>query len=412
MSAGTVLVVGGGPAGLAAAAEAAREGARVTLVERDTVLGGILGQCVHDGFGIEMFGEALTGPEYVDRMLDDLEGLDVRFMVDTMVLDLGDGPVARIVGPEGYEVLRPEAVIVATGCREKSFGSLAVSGSRPAGIFTAGTAQRLVNVEGLTVGQRAVILGSGDVGLIMARRLVLEGAQVECVVERMPYPGGLPRNVSQCLNDFQIPLLLEHTVTQVLGRARLEGVVIAEVDSRGEAVAGSERVVACDTLLVSVGLIPENELLGGTSAVLDRASRGPVVDQMLMTLSPGVFSCGNSLQVHDLADWAGREGQTAGRAAAAWARGEQEGCERVPVMACAGLRYVAPQVLLAGLPATLRFRVTEPFRRPCVSVKRDGMVLAELRFDHLAPSELASLEVPGFEVSGGPVEVCVDAPAC
>jgi len=402
-----VLVVGGGPAGLAAARAAAGAGASVLLVERDVRLGGILNQCVHDGFGLEMFGDSLTGPEYSGRLVGELDGTGVEVLLDSFVLRVEDGPACHVLSPRGHETLRLGAVVAAMGCRERSFGSLAIPGPRPAGIWSAGTAQRLVNLEGLTIGRRAVILGSGDVGLIMARRLTFEGATVECVLERYPWPGGLPRNVSQCLNDFGIPLLLSHTVVEVLGDKRVTGVVMAGVGDDGREVPGSRRVVECDTLLVSVGLIPENELTRGAGAAIDRATGGPVVDQRLMTSVPGVFICGNALHVHDLADWASLEGRRAGERAAAYAAAPWERAEPIAVRVAGDVRYVVPQTLVAGEAATLAFRVAEPLRRAVVTVSRDGEDIVAVQFPYLSPSELASVDVPALSAGGGDLEVRV-----
>lgn len=403
-----VLVVGGGPAGLAAATEASRAGASALLVERDDRLGGILNQCVHDGFGLELFKESLTGPEYAARLVAEADAAGVAVALGTSVLQVADGPTLRVLGPGGYRSLSPCAVVLAMGCRERSFGSLMVAGPRPAGIYSAGAAQRMVNVDGLMVGRRAVVLGSGDVGLIMARRMVLEGAEVECVVERLPFPGGLARNISQCLNDFGIPLLLEHTVVGVFGQGRLEAVAIAQVDSAGRLMPGTRRRVECDTLLVSVGLIPENELTREAGATVDPASGGACVDQRLMTDMPGVFACGNVLHVHDLADWASLEARGAGVWAARWAARPWPAGEHVHVAVGSGLRYVVPQHLKPDEDASLSFRVEEPLARARVTISREGVDLASRRFPYLAPSELATIDLPAPGPGPG-LEVRVEA---
>lgn len=467
-----VLVIGGGPAGLATAASAARTGADVLLVDRDARLGGILSQCVHDGFGLELYGESLTGPEYAARLIAELDGLPVRTLLNATVLSIGtrhthtsatlpntphaqaaiatsstreadvphekpialaaDAPLTcHVLSPLGYQTLHPRAVVLAMGCRERSFGSLTIPGPRPAGIYSAGTAQRLINIDGLMVGRRAVVLGSGDIGLIMARRMVLEGAEVACVAERLPYPGGLARNVSQCLNDFRIPLMLRHTVVEVQatgpssGRVtsatggsltstatgRLTGVAIAEVDDSGCPLPGTRRDVECDTLLVSVGLIPENELTRMAGAEMDPATGGAMVDQRLGTSVPGVFACGNALHVHDLADWASLEAARAGAQAAQYAdrpwTWPTTTSAAIPVVAPPGLRYVAPQRLLPDEPATLHFRTREPRNRVTVSAMRDDAELASCTFNYLAPSEMARLELPALPAAGGPVQVHV-----
>jgi len=414
-----VLVVGAGPAGLAAATEATRSGADVLVVERDRDPGGILNQCIHDGFGLTLFGESLTGPEYAGRQIDEARRQGVRLSQNATVLSIGRDRTCEIVSPRGHERLRPGAVVLAMGCRERSFGSLAIPGARPAGIYGAGAAQRLINLQGVMVGRRAVILGSGDIGLIMARRLVLEGAEVSCVVEKLPYAGGLARNVSQCLNDFDIPLALEHTVVEVLGHGRLSGVRIARVDELGQAVGGTERVVECDTLLASVGLIPENELTRSAGAAMDGASGGPQVDQRLTTSIPGVFACGNVLHVHDLADWASLEGRRAGEWAARYAcepwTGEETPPPRavgpgkpIPVSRGTGLKYVVPQRLAVGEAATLHFRVSEPRRRTTVVVKADGRRVSSKAFAYLAPAELAAVEIPSLPEDTREVLVSLD----
>lgn len=406
-----ILIVGAGPAGLAAATAAARAGARVLVAERDREPGGILNQCIHDGFGLTLFGESLTGPEFAARQIAEAGGLPVEMLLEATVLSIGEDRTCEILSPRGHELMRPKAIVLAMGCREKSFGSLVVPSARPAGIYSAGTAQRLVNLDGLMIGRKVVVLGSGDIGLIMARRLTLEGAEVACVVERLPYAGGLPRNVSQCLNDFDVPLLLQHTVVEVLGSRRVSGVRIARVDAEGLAVAGTQRVVECDTLLISVGLVPENEVTRAAGAKMDSGSGGAIVDQRLETSISGVFACGNVLHVHDLADWASLEGARAGGQAVRYARSPWSGAvtqaqrswERVQaigVRAGRGLRYVVPQRVLPGEPATISFRVVKPRRRTRVRVVMGEVELASKRYEYLAPSELAALDIPALDIPG------------
>lgn len=403
-----VLVVGGGPGGLAAAATAAGEGAHVTVVERDDRLGGILNQCIHDGFGLTFFGESLTGPEYAARLIAGIESLPIEILLDATVLSLEQDRACHVLSSRGYERLRPRSIVLAMGCRERSFASLGVPGPRPAGIYPAGTAQRLINLDGLTLGRRAVILGSGDIGLIMARRLVLEGAEVVCVVEQLPYAGGLARNVSQCLNDFAIPLVLKHTVTEITGDGRLTGVRIGPAHGCLEPDYTDERLVECDTLLVSVGLIPENELTAGAGGLLDPRSGGPVVSHRLETSLPGVFACGNVLHVNDLADWASLEGQRAGRWAAAYAEQPWRQQRRIDVRASDEFRYVVPQQLLPGEPVTLSLRAGRPHQRTRVVASRDGRAVATRDYAYLVPSELATLELPALDEPGGDVEVCLE----
>ncbi|MGB9858420.1 MAG: NAD(P)/FAD-dependent oxidoreductase, partial [Moorellaceae bacterium] len=344
-----VAVIGGGPAGLAAALAARQEGARkVILIERDEELGGILQQCIHSGFGLKVLGEELTGPEYAEVFIDQVAASDIEVLLDTMVMSIDPQRVITVMNPaQGTLRIRAESIVLAMGCRERTRGQIIIPGTRPAGIFTAGTAQRLVNLEGFLPGKKAVILGSGDVGLIMARRLTLEGMEVSMVLEAMPYPGGLERNLRQCLYDFGIPLHLQHSVIEVMGRSRVEGVKYAQVDEKLRPIPGTEREVECDTLILSVGLIPENEIAREAGVELDPATGGAVVDQDLQTSIPGVFACGNVLQVHDLVDNVTLEAQRAGRSAARYALvGEKAGRKpSLSVRAGQGMRYVLPQRL-------------------------------------------------------------------
>ena len=317
-----LIVIGGGPAGLAAACKAWEQGLRRVLVlERDCELGGILNQCIHNGFGLHRFGQELTGPEYAGRYIGLLEQTGVEVRLDTMVLQLVPGRDGRphqvhaVNGKQGYQLLTAQTVVLAMGCRERTRGAISIPGERPAGIFTAGAAQRFMNIEGYMVGRRAVILGSGDIGLIMARRLTLEGAKVLACVELMPYSGGLTRNIVQCLQDYGIPLYLSHTVTDIRGHDRVEQVVVSRVGPDRQPIPGTEMVFDCDTLLLSVGLIPENELSRAAGIAIDPRTRGPVVDENRQTSVPGIFACGNVLHVHDLVDFVSAESERAGAAA-------------------------------------------------------------------------------------------------
>lgn len=408
-----VAVIGGGPAGLAAALEAKEGGAgRVVIIERDRELGGILQQCIHPGFGLHLFKEELTGPEYAGRFIGDLSGIDV--LLNTMVLELApDRTVYAVSSSHGVMAINAKAVVLAMGCRERTRGAIAIPGSRPAGIFTAGTAQRFVNVEGYMPGRKVVILGSGDIGLIMARRLTLEGAEVKAVLEVMPYPGGLARNIAQCLDDFGIPLLLSHTVTRVHGKERVEGVTCAEVDEQRRPIPGTEKFVECDTLLLSVGLIPENEVSRGAGVEIDEVTGGPVVTELMETSVPGVFACGNAVHVHDLVDNVTREARVAGRAAAAFATSRAPGAvpaagsetERIRVFAGQGIRYVVPHKLSLAAPdgigrtrVPLLMRVTRPERNAYVEVtlrgegEGDATVLLKRGYPSVRPGEM--LEIP------------------
>ena len=332
-----LIVIGGGPAGLAAACKAWEQGLRRVLVlERDCELGGILNQCIHNGFGLHRFGQELTGPEYAGRYIGLLEQTGVEVRLDTMVLQLVPGRDGRphqvhaVNGKQGYQLLTAQTVVLAMGCRERTRGAISIPGERPAGIFTAGAAQRFMNIEGYMVGRRAVILGSGDIGLIMARRLTLEGAKVLACVELMPYSGGLTRNIVQCLQDYGIPLYLSHTVTDIRGHDRVEQVVVSRVGPDRQPIPGTEMVFDCDTLLLSVGLIPENELSRAAGIAIDPRTRGPVVDENRQTSVPGIFACGNVLHVHDLVDFVSAESERAG-AAAAWYALAQESAPGSPV---------------------------------------------------------------------------------
>lgn len=397
-----VVVVGAGPAGLAAAIAAKENGANDVLVlDREEHLGGILRQCIHNGFGLHVFGEELTGPEYAARFAKKAKALGIRFLTETMVLDVSDSRVITAVGPEtGLVTIEVGAVVLAMGCRERSAGALMIPGSRPSGVLTAGTAQRFVNIEGFMPGHNVVILGSGDIGLIMARRMTLEGACVKMVLELMPYSGGLNRNIVQCLNDFDIPLRLSHTVTRLHGRKRLEGVSVAAVDEYGAPIRETEEYVPCDTLLLSVGLIPENELSLGFGAQLDRMTNGPVVDSDMQTSVDGIFACGNVVQVHDLVDFVTEEATRAGRAAALYLKKTQtHGC--CVTKPGQGVRYVVPQKLNDdGDDKTLFFRVANVYRS-CVTVARCGdKVIARKKRPICAPGEMERLEVHGTDICG------------
>ena len=391
-----VVVVGGGPAGLAATV-AARAGGRrsVAVIERDRELGGILNQCVHSGFGLVTFGEELTGPEYAARWADAAAESGAEVLLGSMVLDVSAGPegpaVTCVSAERGVERIGAGAVVLAMGCRERPAGALGIPGFRPAGIFTAGCAQRLVNREGLLPGREAVILGSGDIGLIMARRLTLEGAHVACVAELMPYSSGLKRNVVQCLDDFGIPLLLSHTVTRVEGRRRVEAVEVSRVDGAGRPVPGTGVRYPCDTLLLSVGLLPENELSRAAGVELSPVTRGPVVDDSLMTSVPGVFACGNVLHVHDLVDYVSQEATRAGECAGAWADGARGSGRTVPVVVGAGVRSAVPQrVDVSRMPDELvvRLRVDGVYERRSLVARAGGEVVARRRRDILVPGEM------------------------
>lgn len=403
-----VVVIGGGPAGMAAALAAHKAGARVAIVEREQHLGGILRQCIHPGFGLAHFKQELTGPEYAQRFIDQVHATDIALFLDSMVLGIdeaSDTPDANdaeahtvtLMSPAGMLQLTGRAVVLAMGCRERTRSEIKIPGSRPAGVFTAGLAQRYINIENLKPGSRAVILGSGDIGLIMARRCTLEGISVEGVYELMPYANGLRRNVKNCLDDFGIPLHLSTTVTRVIGHDRVEAVEVSQVDERLAPIPGTERVVPCDTLLLSVGLIPENELSVAAGVQLDPRTRGAVVDQSLQTGVPGIFACGNVLHVHDLADNVTTESERAGATAAAYAMGAGAGavpdCElTVSPAGIAG--YALPGRITAVALTKLNFRVLRPVDTARVRILADGEELFVGKVRAFKPSVMESFPLP------------------
>lgn len=395
-----LVIIGGGPAGLAAAAAAHEAGLRdILILERDNELGGILNQCIHNGFGLHTFKEELTGPEYAGRFIEQVKKLDIPYKLNTMVLDLAaDKTVTAMNREDGLFQLHPKAVILAMGCRERPRGALSIPGCRPAGIYTAGTAQRLVNMEGYMPGRKVVILGSGDIGLIMARRMTLEGAKVLACVELMPYSGGLNRNIVQCLRDYDIPLLLSHTITGIIGDRRLEKVVVSAVDRRRQPIPGTEQVFACDTLLLSVGLLPENELTRALGAEMDPRTNGAVVYENMETSIPGVFACGNVLQVHDLVDFVSEESSRAGAAAAAYIRsGETPSRRTLAVENGSAVTYTVPQrirVEAAGKGVQVFFRVNRVFGKSAVTVTAGEKRIARFKREHMAPGEMERIFLP------------------
>ncbi|HYA48332.1 MAG TPA: FAD-dependent oxidoreductase, partial [Burkholderiales bacterium] len=392
-----VVVIGGGPAGLAAALGARRAGAAdVLIVEREKRLGGILNQCIHDGFGLFLYNETISGPEYAERLIEDVVKEGVRTETGAMVLDLDADRVLRVNARSGYGLIKARSVVLAMGCRERTREMIEIPGTRPAGIFTAGAAQNLVNLQNIRVGNEAVILGSGDIGLIMARRLTFEGTAVKGVFEIMPWTNGLERNVRQCLMDFGIPLELSSTIVEVRGRDRVESVIVAKVDDGLRPVAGSEREVRCDTLLLSVGLIPENELSKRAGVELSPLTGGAVVDETFMTSAAGIFSCGNVLQIHDVADFASQEGFAAGAFAARFARGELAAGPQLRLEPGPDVRYVLPQRVRPGTAdLEVSFRTVRPLRgcRVVARGRSSGKVYLSKRCGRLLPSELQRLRI-------------------
>ena len=395
-----LVIIGGGPAGLAAAVAARERGMEdILILERERELGGILNQCIHAGFGLHTFQEELTGPEYAGRYVRRVRELGIPFLLDTMVLELSADRVVTAVSRErGLFQLQAGAVILAMGCRERARGSLNIPGFRPAGIYSAGTAQRLVNREGLLPGREVVILGSGDIGLIMARRMTLEGAHVQAVAELMPYSGGLKRNIVQCLDDFGIPLLLSHTVVDIQGRERVSGVTLAQVDADRRPIPGTEKRYDCDTLLLSVGLVPENELSRGAGVALSPVTNGSVVDESLETSVPGVFACGNVLHVHDLVDFVSQEAAHAGQAAARYlAQTARRGPRTIRLAAGRGVRYTVPAVIdpeRMDQELTVRFRVSDVYKNAAVLATADsGEALWRKKRMILAPGEMEEVRL-------------------
>lgn len=408
-----IVVIGGGPAGLAAAISAARfdPSLNVLILERDSELGGILNQCIHNGFGLHTFNEELTGPEYAGRFEDQLEGLGIKYMLNTMVLNVESCSVTAVNSSEGMFTISCGAIILCMGCRERPRGALNIPGLRPAGVFTAGTAQRLVNIEGYMPGKEVVILGSGDIGLIMARRMTLEGAKVKAVCELMPYSGGLKRNIVQCLDDFDIPLLLSHTVIDIKGKERVTSVVIAEVDEHSKPIPGTDQEIACDTLLLSCGLIPENELSRAADVKINPATNGPVVNESFETSVPGIFACGNVLHVHDLVDYVSEESARAGKSAAKYVRSSTtESGSGIKIVTGNGVRYTVPDFVRADEleeDLIIRFRSTGVFKDSYIDVAFDGERKIHRRKQIITPGEMEQVILKKDDLLNITGDICV-----
>ena len=391
----SLVIVGGGPAGMSAAVAAYKAGVTDLLIlEREAHLGGILRQCIHNGFGLHKFGEELTGPEYAARYAEQVKKLGIPYKVGTMVTGITPDKVITAVNPtDGIMHIKADAIILAMGCRERPKGALGIAGARPSGIYTAGTAQKYVNIKGYMPGKEVVILGSGDIGLIMARRMTLEGAKVKAVCELMPYSGGLARNIEQCLNDFGIPLMLSHTVVQIHGKDRVTGVTIAKVDEQRRPIKETEQYIACDTLLLSCGLLPENELTKGAGIDMDRITGGAVTDQSRQTSVPGVFACGNVLHVHDLVDYVSDEAEIAGFAAADYLAGKEAAHVNIDVRPVSGVRYTVPQRITSAQDTVVYFRVSDVFRDKRVVVKSGDRVISNKKKIKLAPGEMETVKL-------------------
>ncbi len=396
-----LVIIGGGPAGMSAAVAAYESGIRdILILERDDSLGGILRQCIHNGFGLHKFGEELTGPEYAYRYEKKVRELGIPFKLGTMVLDITADKRITATNPEnGIFTVDAKAIILAMGCRERAKGALNISGTRPAGIFSAGTAQKLVNMKGYMPGKNVVILGSGDIGLIMARRMTLEGAKVAAVCELMPYSGGLARNIEQCLNDFNIPLKLSHTVVAIHGKERLTGVTIARVDEKRRPIPETKEYIPCDTLLLSCGLIPENELTKLTEASLSPITGGAAVDQNRETSVPGIFACGNVLHVHDLVDYVSDEAEIAGKSAAEYIRGNINKTTDIPVSTDGKIRYTVPQRITEAKDVTVYFRVADVYRNVKINVYDGEKLVLSKKKQKVAPGEMETVKLTAELIS-------------
>lgn len=412
-----VVIIGGGPAGLAAAARAKECGVdSILMIEREKELGGILNQCIHNGFGLHTFKEELTGPEYANRFIDKVKQLKIEYLLSTMVMDISPQKVVTAMnGEEGLFTIEAKAIILAMGCRERSRGALNIPGYRPAGIFSAGTAQRLVNMEGYMPGREVVILGSGDIGLIMARRMTLEGAKVKLVAELMPYSGGLKRNIVQCLDDFNIPLKLSHTVINIDGKERLKGLTIAKVDEFAKPIPGTEEYITCDTLLLSVGLVPENELSRDMGVEIDKITSGPIVNESLETNIEGVFACGNVLHVHDLVDYVSDEAALAGANAAKYIQSATDkkieeankvsDSKEIVIIATEGVRYTVPKFINLNRMAdtlTVRFRVGAVYKDSYISVYYNDERVLHKKKQVMAPGEMEEVKLLKDKVKAYP----------
>lgn len=404
-----VVIIGGGPGGLAAAVQLHKKGIRdILVIEREHHLGGILRQCIHDGFGLTRFGETLSGPEYAQRFIQEAEELGIETVTDTTVTDITPDRLVTAVNASGLVRYQADAVILTMGCRERTRGALSIPGERPAGVFTAGVAQTYINLKNTMVGRRVVILGSGDIGMIMARRMTLEGAKVLAVFEIQPYPSGLARNIEQCLNDYDIPLYLSHTVTNIKGKSRLESVTVSRVDEQLKPVPGTEKEYECDTLILSVGLIPENELSLKAGVELDPRTKGPLVDEQYQTSTPGIFAAGNVLHVHDLVDFVSLEAERLADAAASYVEGKGLASCTIPVETDAMVGHTVPQSLSGTRDVTLSLRVVKPLRNCRLEVRQDDVVLASRKLKKAIPAEMEQIKLPcAALVSDHPVKVVI-----
>jgi len=396
-----VIIIGGGAAGLAAAVACEQKGIKnVLIIERGNYLGGILQQCIHDGFGLEKFNTSLAGPEYAQRYIDQVKEKEIPFLLNSMVVSLTPQKEVTVINNNGYTHYQAKVIILAMGCRERTRGAIGIPGARPSGIYTAGVAQELINLKNYMVGEKIVVLGSGDIGLIMARRLSLEGAEVIMVAEKLPYSSGLPRNINQCLYDFDIPLLLSHTVVDIKGNGRLSEVTIAQLGKRGGIIPQGRRKIACDTLLLSVGLIPENELSREAGIVLDNITGGPQVDERGQTSIPGIFACGNVLQVHDIVDNVSLEAEYILEGVAEYLKGKLTKEQEINVELGEGLRYVVPQRLISRKDTIFSFRVNQPGRKKILLFEEGRRLIKKKSLRRVNPAEMVRIKLSSREVEG------------
>ena len=396
-----VIIIGGGAAGLAAAVACKQKGIEdILIIERGDYLGGILQQCIHDGFGLEKFHTSLAGPEYAQRYIDQVKEKEIPFLLNSMVVNLTPQKEVAVINNQGLQHYRTQVIILAMGCRERTRGAISIPGARPSGIYTAGVAQELINLKNYMVGEKIVVLGSGDIGLIMARRLTLEGAEVIMVAEKLPYSSGLPRNINQCLYDFDIPLLLSHTVVNIEGNGRLSGVTIAQLGKRGGIIPGTKRKIACDTLLLSVGLIPENELSREAGIVIENITGGPQVDERGQTSVPGVFACGNVLQVHDIVDNVSLEAEYIVEGVAEYLEGKLTKEQEIKVELGEGLRYVVPQNLCRIKDTIFSFRVNQPGEKKILIFEEGKKVIKKKFLRRINPAEMVRVKLSFSELEG------------